>query len=83
MGAGGDAGGHIGPSLRGGKRSGNNGGRCKNGPCHAGRDGARLLPGTGGACGGMRLGRGFRQPKSKTEFGTAGCGHPALQKHHR
>ena len=30
--------------------------------------------------GGVRLGCGFRQPNSETEFVAAGCGHPALRK---
>ena len=70
----GAAGGHIGPPLRGvGRCSGTNGNwrRTEAFPNGAGRS-PRPLPWTGGACGGVRLGRGFRQQSLKRNLGRRG-----------
>ena len=67
-------GGHIGPPLRGvGRCSGTNGNWRETMPFPAGRDGARPLQGerSRAGYGGVRLGCGFRQPNSETEFGAS------------
>ena len=65
-------GGHIGPPLRGVgsvREPTEIGAGRKHSP--AGRDGARPLQGAEQPGGGVRLGCGFRQPNSETEFGAS------------
>ena len=56
-----------------GRRSGTNGDRCENGPCQRGGTEPAPLQKNGSklAHGGVRLGCGFRQPNSETEFGAS------------
>ena len=63
----------------------NKGNWCEADLAPAGRDGARPLreQQSRAVYGGGRLGCGLRQLNSEMEFGTAGCGHPALRVQHR